>query len=128
MGSSPLSFVCRSCLVSDIIVTFGLSFLERLVLFRGVLYWRPSPALKLTQNGDLLQEGLVQLPLADGAPHEDATVRVAINCPQLDIRLGFDGGSAGRPVDQSKLTKAASLANAAIMVLVDIDLRGEKSR
>lgn len=41
-------------------------------------YSLPVP---LTEDGDLLQEGLVQLSLPDGAAHQDAAVRVPVYRP-----------------------------------------------
>ena len=43
----------------------------------------------LTEDRDLLQEGLVQLPLPNGAAHEDAPVRVPVNGPQFHISLSL---------------------------------------
>ena len=51
----------------------------------GSVYCSPL----LTKNGDFLQEGLVQLSLSDGAAHEDTTVGVSINRPQLHVCLSL---------------------------------------
>ena len=75
-----------------------------------------------TQDGYFLEEGLVQLPLPDGASHENPAVGVTINGPQLHISLGLNGRCPGSAVDQGKLTKASTLADGASVLIVDIYL------
>lgn len=84
--------------------------------------WTASPSSRLTQDGHFGQECLIELPLADGAAHEDAAISVTVDCPQLDICLGLDGGSTRCPIDEGQLTKTASFSNAAIWLLVHVDL------
>ena len=75
-----------------------------------------------TQNGDFLQEGLIEFPFPDGATHEDPAVGVSVNGPQLYVGLCLDGGRPGSPVDQSQLTKAPTLTDRAHEIVVDVDL------
>lgn len=54
--------------------------------------------------------------------HEYSPVAFSIDAPQLDISLGPNCSCTRGPIDQSKLSKTASLANAGHPFIVDIHL------
>lgn len=56
------------------------------------------------------------------AHHQDPPVALPVDAPQLDIRLGFDGGGPRRPVDQRQLPEAAALPDAGHPFVVDVHL------
>lgn len=64
------------------------------------------------------------------AHHQYPPVALPVNSPQLDIRLGFDGGGPGGPVDQRQLPEAAALADAGHPFVVDVHLgkKGQTAR
>lgn len=62
------------------------------------------------------------------AHHQDASVAVSVDAPELQVCLGLDGGSAGRSVDQRQLPEAASFPNAGHPLPVDINLPQHKTK
>lgn len=60
--------------------------------------------------------------------HQDASVAVPVDAPELQVCLGLDSGSPGGPVDQRQLPKAASFSNAGHPLPVDIDLPQHKTK
>lgn len=75
-----------------------------------------------TEDGDPRQKLFVHFALADGGAHEDAAVRVAVDAPQLHVRLGTDRGGAGSAVDESQLTEATALADRGHQLIVHVHL------
>lgn len=86
------------------------------------------PRILRTENGDARQELLVHLALPDRRTHQDATVRVPIDAPQLHISFGTDGGRTGRTVDQGELAEAATLADRRYLLVIYKDLAEEEKR
>lgn len=60
--------------------------------------------------------------------HEDATVAVSVDAPQLEVGLGFDGGRPRGAVDQSQFSKTAPLADAGDPLPVHVHLRREEEK
>lgn len=82
----------------------------------------------LTEDGHPGEELLVHLALADGGAHEDAAVRVPVDTPQLDVRLGAHRGRAGSAVDERQLAERAALADRRHDLVVDVHLRQAKGK
>ena len=83
-------------------------------------------AAALTKDRHFLQERLVELSLSHGALHEDTAIGIPVYGPQLDVSLGFDGGSSRSAVDEGQLPKTSCLADAAHGLLAHVYLRKSK--
>jgi hypothetical protein len=64
----------------------------------------------------------VHFALSDGGAHQDSSVRVAVDAPQLDVGCGLDGGGSRRSVDQSEFTERSSFSDVEDFFTVDVDL------
>lgn len=56
--------------------------------------------------------------------HQDPSVAVPVNAPQLDVGLGFDGGSSGGAIDEGELSKAPTLTHTGGPLIVHVNLQG----
>lgn len=90
---------------------------------QGIGNGEPLPLVQALQYGDTRQELLVHLTLAYGWAHQDASVAVAIDAPQLHIGLGAHCGGTWCAIDESQLTEAAALADGGHQFRVHKDLK-----
>ena len=67
------------------------------------------PALTNQLKPHLAEEFLVHLPLPQRASHEYPAIAVAIDSPQLDVRLGLDGRSTRSSIDKRQLTEGTGI-------------------
>ena len=64
-----------------------------------------------TQDWNLGQELFVHLPLPDGRAHQDPSVGVSVEAPELDLGRRLNGRGSWGPIDLKKETEPRELAS-----------------
>lgn len=78
--------------------------------------------MKFTQYGNSGKESLVHFPLPDGRSHKYPSIRVPVDAPQFDVRLGFDGSGPGCAIDQRQLAETPAFTDRRYKLVIDVDL------